>query len=162
MSRLPRIWLFASACVAGALLHLALPLGGTHWYSFVGAPQGLVAQAAVGSAQPVVSCVVIAALLSLCACYAFSALGLVRHLPARRVVLGIIGLGLALRAVWFPILAVTDPAALGPLCGRCSNLNGFVVATSALCLFIGIGYLLGAVFPNRTVHAQGRQHVAAT
>jgi hypothetical protein len=163
LSRIARSWLFASGslCAVGALVHLALPLGGPDWYSFVGAPQGLVAMAVAGLARPVVSCIVIACVLGVFASYAFSALGFIRRLPALRMVLCIIGLGLSVRAVWFPVLAVTDPRILGHFCGRCSNLNEFVVATSALCLFIGIGYLLGAWRPNLTVRPSGRRTAAA-
>lgn len=144
--RVPAIWLFASGalCVAGALLHLAIPFGGPGWYRFAGAPRGLVAMAEAGLARPVVSCVVIACVLLVFAAYAFSALGLLRRLPATRAVLGIVGLGLLARGLWFPLLALHDPAALARLCGRCGGLNAFVVATSASCVFIGVGFLLGA------------------
>lgn len=163
LSRIPRIWLFAagSLCAVGALVHLAIPLGGAAWYSFVGAPQGLVAMATAGLARPVVSCIVIACALGVFASYAFSALGFIRRLPALRVVLCVIGLGLSARAVWLPVLAATDPRVLGRFCGRCSSLNGFVVATSVLCLFVGIGYLLGAWRPNPTVRPSEQRTAAA-
>lgn len=147
-----RWWLLASAllCVAGALVHLAIPFGGPAWYWYWGAPQRLVAMAAAGQVRPVVTCVVIACLLGIFAGYAFSALGFVRRLPAQRLMLGIIGLGLAAHGVWLPIAAVNDASAVGMTCGRCGSLNGFVVAMAALCLFIGVGYLLGACHPNLT------------
>ena len=107
--------------------------------------------AVAGLARPVISCVVIACLLGVFSSYAFSALGSIRRLPAQRAMLCVIGLGLILRALWLPFLAVTDPRALENLCGRCSGLNAFVLATSALCLFIGAGYLLGAWRPNSVV-----------
>lgn len=158
MSQVSRYWLFASGslCAVGALLHLAIPLGGPAWYSFSGAPQGLVAMAQAGLARPVISCIVIACLLGAFAIYAFSALGLVRQLPATRTVLGIIGVGLSVRGLWFPVLALQNPSSLGRLCGRCSSLNAFVIATSALCLFTGVGYLLGAWRQNPTTRATGR------
>ena len=118
----------------GALFHLALPFGGPAWYSFAGAPQGLVAMAHAGLARPVISSIIIACLLIVFASYAFSALGLIRRLPALRMVLCFIGVGLMVRALWFPALAVQDPWALGRFCGRCSSLNAFVIASSALCL----------------------------
>jgi hypothetical protein len=162
MSRLTRYWLFASGslCALGALLHLAIPLGGPAWYSFAGAPQGLVAMAQAGLPRPAVSCIVIACLLGAFAVYAFSALGLLRHLPAMRPVLGLIGAGLALRGLWFPVLALHDPLSLVRLCGRCGGLNTFVVATSALCLSIGIGFLLGALSQNPGIRQTRRPFVA--
>lgn len=126
-------------------MHLSLPLGGPDWYSFVGAPQAVAAMAAAGMLRPVVFSFLIASILVVFASYAFSALGFIRPLPALRVVLCAIGVGLSIRAVWLPVLAVTDPRVLGFVCGRCSNFNGFVVATSMLCLFIGLGFLLGAL-----------------
>jgi len=144
-------------CVAGALLHLAIPFGGPAWYAFTGAPQGLVVMAEAGLARPVVSCVVIAFLLCIFAVYAFSALGFMRRLPAVRLVLGTVGLGLLVRAVWFPYLAASNPFALGRFCGRCGSLNWFVVASSALCLLIGVGFMLGALHQNLTIRSTVRQ-----
>ena len=126
--RIARWWLFASGllCVAGALVHLAIPLGGPAWYNYWGAPQGLVAMAAAGLlVRPAVTCVVIACLLAIFAGYAFSALSLVHRLPAQRLVLGTIGLGLTAHGVWLPIAAVRDPWAAGLTCGRCGSLNAF-------------------------------------
>lgn len=146
MSRIARWWLFASGflCVAGALVHLAIPFGGPSWYWYWGAPQGLVAMAEAGLARPAVSCVVIACILFVFAGYAFSALGFVRRLPAQRMVLGVTGLGLALHGVWLPVAAEKGSRMVGTVCGRCGDLNGFVIAMSVLCVFIGIGCLLGA------------------
>ena len=106
--RIARLWLFASGllCVAGALVHLAIPFGGPTWYNYWGAPQGLVTMAAAGLARPAITCVVIACILAIFAAYAFSALGFLYRLPARRLVLGIFGLGLVAHGVWLPIAAV--------------------------------------------------------
>ena len=157
MSRIPRLWLLASGllCVAGALVHLLLPLGGPAWYRFVGAPQGLIAMAEAGLARPIISCVAIASVLVVFASYAFSALGFIRRLPALRGVLCVIGLGLSVRAVWLPYLAANDPDELNRLCGRCASLNTFVVASSALCLFIGLGFLFGAWRPDEVARSSG-------
>lgn len=153
MPRISRYWLLASGllCVAGAVLHLTIPLGGPAWYSLAGAPPGLIAMAQAKLARPVVSCIIIAGILGVFAAYAFSALGLVRRLPALRSVLGVVGLGLLVRAVWFPFLAVSNPLALGRFCGRCGSLNAFVVASSVLCMFIGVGFVLGAMCKNPTI-----------
>lgn len=114
-----------------------------------------------GLARPVVSCIVIASILVVFASYAFSALGAIRRLPALRVVLCVIGVVLSVRAVWLPVLTITNPRALEYFCGRCGNLNKFVVATSVLCLFIGIGYLLGARYLKPTIRARSHPpHVA--
>ena len=146
--------------MAGALVHLAIPLGGPEWYWYWGAPQGLAAMASAGLARPVVTCVVIACLLFVFAGYAFSALGIVRRLPAQRWVLAVVGLVLAVHGAWLPIAAAKGSWAVGTVCGRCGNLNGFVFAMSAVCLFIGVGFLLGAWRPNLTTRSTGRKPAA--
>ena len=152
MARLSRHWMFAAGllCAAGALVHLAIPLGGPAWYEFFGAPPALGSMARAGLARPALTCVAIAALLVAISAYAFSALGFMRPLPGLRPVLFLVGLGLTLRGAAFPIVAVQAPWQLARVCGRCDGLNGFVLLTSALCLFIGMGFLLGAW------HAQAR------
>ena len=146
MTRLSRHWLFAAGllCVAGALVHLAIPIGGPAWYDFFGAPPALGTMAAAGLARPVVTCVLIAAVLFGIAAYAFSASGALRPLPGLRGVLFLVGLGLTLRGAAFPIVAMQAPWRLGQVCGRCDGFNGFVLLTSVLCLFIGMGFLVGA------------------
>jgi putative oxidoreductase len=150
-ARIAGNWLYASGllCAAGALAHLLIPLGGPGWYSFFAAPPGLIAMAEAGLVRPAVTCAAIAAILFLIAAYAFSGLGLIRRLPGVRLVLAIVGLGLVARGAGFLVVAVSEPGLLARACGRCDELNVFVVSTSALCLFIGIGYLLGAWRPFR-------------
>ena len=146
MPNLHRTWLLASGTLLflAALLHLAAIAGGPAWYAFLGAPKGLVALAATDSLRPAVSCVLIALLLAGAAAYAFSAVGLIRRLPAPRGVLALVGLGLVTRGLVFVPLAAWRPRLLSGLCGKCSEPGLFLLATSALCLFIGAGYLLGA------------------
>ena len=100
--------------------------------------------AEAGLARPVITVLAISAALFAIAAYAFSALGSLRPLPAIRPVLAIVGIGLLVRGLSFPLIASVAPEQLGRVCGRCDGLNAFVMLTSALCLFIGIGYLLGA------------------
>ena len=146
MTRFSRHWLLAAGllCLAGALVHLAIPFGGPDWYEFFGAPPALAALAAEGRARPMITCALIAAVLLGISAYAFSALGRLRPLPGGRAVLLLVGLGLVSRGAAFPIVAMQSPWRLEQVCGRCDSLNGFVLLTSALCLFIGAGFLLGA------------------
>jgi hypothetical protein len=138
--------LLASAwlCLAGALVHLAIPLGGPAWYDFFGAPPALGQMAARGLARPAITCVLIAAVLCLFAAYAFAGLGMLRRLPSLRWVLAAIGVLLLLRAAGFVAMAFFAPGELARVCGRCEGPNRFVLATSTLCLFVGVGYVLGA------------------
>ena len=147
MSQSRRTYLIVagSAMVAGALLHIAIIFGGPNWYALFGAPAGLVAMASTDSLRPAVSCVIIALVLLACSAYAYSGAGLIRKLPGLRVVLALIGAGLIVRGVTFVPVVAWQPHLLSGLCGKCQEVNSFVLATSALCLFVGTGYAVGAV-----------------
>jgi len=97
-----------------------------------------------GLARPIVTVLAISGALLGMAAYAFSALGFIKPLPATRLVLAIVGVGLSVRGLAFPLVALQAPEQLGRVCGRCDGLNAFVGLTSALCVFIGVGYLVGA------------------
>ena len=129
----------------GGLVHLAAIFGGPDWYAFLGAPAGLVALADTDSLRPAISCVVIALMLFACAAYACSGAGVIRKLPALRGALALIGLGLVARGLLFVPLAAWRPHVLSGLCGKCEEAGLFLVATSSLCLFVGGGYLFGAM-----------------
>ena len=150
MSQSLRLYVLICAMLmaVGALLHLAVMFGGSQWYAIVGAPRGLIATLSQGSLRPAVSCVVIASALFVCSAYALSALGKIRRLPALRVVLALIALGLIGRGFILPALATWHPRTLFGICGRCEQLNGFVLLSSALCLVLGGGYAVAAMRPR--------------
>jgi hypothetical protein len=129
----------------GALLHLAIPLGGPEWYRFFGAPPELVAMAAAGESRPWITCVAIAAFLVALSAYAFSGAGLLRPLPVLRWVLCLSGLGLLARGLLFLPVAMWRPALLARLCGNCAEVNPFLILTSLLCVLIGLGLLAAAM-----------------
>ena len=145
MSQVSRYWLGASAalCLVGALAHLAMPLGGPEWYLFFGAPPALAHMAAAGLVRPIVTCVAIAAFLLVMSAFLLSQLGYIRRIPGVRWALLFFGIVLSARAIAFPAIASYSPGALAQVCGRCGELNSFVLLSSAACLFIGIGFLLG-------------------
>ena len=145
MSLASRHWLSAATalCVLGALAHLAMPLGGPEWYVFFGAPPALAHMAQAGLVRPIVTCVVIAAFLLLMSAFSLSQLGYIRRIPGSRLGLLIFGIVLSVRAIAFPAVASYSPGALARVCGRCGELNAFVLVSSAVCLFIGVGFLLG-------------------
>ena len=151
LSTIQRALLMPAAVVLalGAVVHLAIPLGGPEWYAFFGAPPRLVALAKTGALRPVLTCIAIAAFLGVLALYAFSGLGHVRRLPALRVVLGLAGLVLLARGLVFVPVALWRPELLAILCGDCGRVNFFLVATSALCLLVGAGLLAGAAGAKR-------------
>jgi hypothetical protein len=138
------------AAAAGALLHIAILFGGPDWYAFFGAPQGLVDMARAGNVRAPISCLVIAAFLSLLAAYAFSGAGVIRRLPFLRLVLSSIAGVLILRGILFVPLILWRPGTLSGIC-ECRSVDAFIIVTSVLCLAMGIGYALGALAaPNNS------------
>ncbi len=136
--------LVAITALAGAVLHLAILVGGPDWYAFFGAPRRLVEMARAGSLRPAISCIVIAAGLSLLAAYALSGAGRIRRLPFLRTVLAASALVLILRGLLFIPLILWNPATLARICD-CQRVDTFIVLTSLLCLWMGIGLGLGAL-----------------
>jgi hypothetical protein len=140
-------WLVAAslAVAFGALLHLAALAAGPEWIAWIGAPAGLIQMMEAGEMRPVVTTVGIAAVLLVMAAYGLVAAGALRwRLPLVRFVLFAFGAGLVLRAFVLPALAVWRPRLLQGICGRCESLDGFVLLTSALCLVVGVVYLVSA------------------
>jgi hypothetical protein len=131
----------ATLVLLGALVHLAIPIGGPGWYAFFGAPPRLVAMAEAGSMRPIVTCLVIATVLFVVAAYGYSGAGVVRRLPALRPALGVVGIALVVRGLGFVPLALWSPQSLRRLCGDCDGASPFLLVTSALCLAVGIAYL---------------------
>lgn len=150
-ARARRRWLLAAALLValGALLHLAIPLGGPAWYAWFGAPDRLVDAAARGDARPWLTCIAIAAVLAIVAAYGASAAGAIRRLPLLRWMLLVFATGLLVRGLAFVPFALWFPQRLAQVCGRCDGVDGFVLATSAACLFAGVGYALGAFETRR-------------
>jgi hypothetical protein len=134
-----------AATAVGALLHVAIAFGGPGWYAFFGAPAGLVALAATDSLRPAISCVIIATILLACSAFAFSGAGVIRRLPGVRAVLALVGVGLVVRGVTFVPIVALRPERLYGFCGKCQEVNSFVIVTSAICLVVGAGYLVGAI-----------------
>jgi len=122
----------------GAVIHLAIPVGGPDWYLYFGAPPELAAMAKAGSIRPLVFCLAIALVLLVCSAYACSGLGLIRRLPLLRLGLAGIGSALVVRGLAFVPLAIWSPDYLSRICGRCEGVNGFLVLTSAVCIVAGV------------------------
>lgn len=141
-----RVFVFCAgvACVAGALLHLAIALGGPEWYAFFGAPKGIVAMARAGNARAPISCVVIAAILSVFAAYAFSAVGFMRRLPFLRSVVTLIAAILVLRGILFAPILLWRPNLLAGICD-CRSIDLFIVVSSLICFGIGVGFAIAAI-----------------
>ncbi|MGH8049979.1 MAG: hypothetical protein ACREPB_04895 [Arenimonas sp.] len=132
----------------GALLHIAIMIGGPDWYAFFGAPEGLVQMARDGNLRAPISCLIIAGMLFVFAAYAFSATGLIKRLPLLRIVNGLIATVLILRGLIFIPLILWKPEMLSGICD-CRSIDVFIVVTSLLCLAMGLGYAMAAIFIGR-------------
>ena len=69
----------------GALLHIAIIIGGPQWYRFFGAGEEIASMAEQGSWYPAVLTFGIAVVLFIWAFYAFSGAGLIRRFPLLKV-----------------------------------------------------------------------------
>jgi hypothetical protein len=128
-------WVHMAGAIAvlGALVHVAAILGGPAWYAWFDAPPFVVESARRGTWLAPVSAAAIAALMALCAAYAFSAAGAIRRLPLLRLMLGGMAAVCLLRAlvVW-PLLA-THP----------ELRNLFTVVASLVWGLAGAGFAVG-------------------
>jgi hypothetical protein len=138
----PGLFAAGLATAIAGLLHLLIPFGGPAWYAFFGAPHRLVRMAEAGALYPIVSCVVIAALLAVCSAYAFSGAGLLPPLPLLRLGLTGIAAVFLLRSVGFIALEWLYPGSLTRVSGS-QGIDTFLVVSSLVCLLIGLAYALG-------------------
>jgi hypothetical protein len=131
------------AALAAGVLHLAIVFGGPAWYAFFRAPEPIVRMAGAGALYPTIFCLVVAALLVLCAAYAFSGAGLLRPLPFLRTGLVFVGSVFILRGVVFIPLLFLRPDVLARVC-NCNGIDTFLIVSSVICLATGIGYVVGS------------------
>jgi hypothetical protein len=124
---------------AGAAVHVAAILGGPAWYAFFDAPPFIVASARAGTWLAPVGAAVIAGLMTLCAAYAASALGLIRRLPLLRLGLVSIAALCLVRALLLVPAAIKYP----------ELLNTFQLVASAVWGLAGAGFAAGFVASRR-------------
>lgn len=123
-----------------SFLHVAIIWGGGDWYRVFGAGEELAIMAESGSLYPLFMTAVIAVIFSVWAFYALSGAGYINKLPLLKAVLCAITaifIGRGLIGFIAPFIS-THPFVLG-------NSTTFWMYSSALCLIIGIVYLLGVV-----------------
>ncbi len=117
-----------------ALAHIACIVGGAQWYRTLGAPPGYVRAAERGSWMPGLMTAGIAALLTLCAAYAFAGAGLTARLPLLRLGLLTITAVYLLRG-----MIVVYPRLLG----RPDLSASFVLWSSIIVLAMGLVHAIG-------------------
>lgn len=128
-------WLIAAAwgSIAASLLHIACIVGGPDWYRFFGAGEPIARAAERGAWMPVIVTLGIAAVLGVWAAYAFSAAGVVGHLPLTRTALVAISGVLLLRAIAGLFGAFWRP----DLSGTFMLISSLIVLVLGLCFAIG-------------------------
>ncbi len=134
----------------GALLHIAIMIGGPDWYDFFGAPEDMVQMARSGNFRAPFTCLIIAGILLVFAVYAFSATALIKRLPLLRFITGLIATVLILRGLIFIPLILWKPEVLSGICD-CRNIDMFIVITSLICFAMGIAYAMAAIFVDRAI-----------
>ncbi len=133
-----RSFIFAAAILfAGALLHIAVLIGGAEWIAFVGAPPAIVQSAERGTWLAPASTLAIAVLLGVLAVYALSASGALPRLPFVRPVLGLFAAIFVLRGL------IVVPALLQGRVNWAAPIDVFIIASSAAILLLGIALGLG-------------------
>ena len=133
-----RSFIFAAAILfAGALLHIAVLIGGAEWIAFVGAPPAIVQSAERGTWLAPASTLAIAVLLGVLAVYALSASGALPRLPFVRPVLGLFAAIFVLRGL------IVAPALLQGRVNWAAPIDVFIIASSAAILLLGIALGLG-------------------
>ncbi len=116
-----------------AMIHVGCIVFGGDWYRFLGAGEQMAQLAESGHPYPTIVTSVISAVLLLWAAYAFSGAGLIFKLPLVRLGLALISAVLLARALGFYFIMPAFP----------DNSLTFWFVSSALCLFLGLTYLLG-------------------
>ena len=128
----------ASLSFIAALLHVTIIFGGSDWYRFFGAGEGMAKLAETGSIEPTVITLSIAAILSVWGLYALSGAGVVFKLPLLKLGLWLITAIFFVRGVAGLILpfVTTHPAIT-------QNSVNFWLVSSLICCVIGAFYFLG-------------------
>lgn len=128
-------WMMGGAAIAaiGALLHVAVVLGGPAWYEFFGAPPQVVELARRGHWSAPAATLGIAAAMAVCTAYALAGAGVLPALPLQRLVLTAVALLCLLRAVLLVPFMLATPQLAGAI----------EVASSVVFLLAGICYAAG-------------------
>ncbi|MGQ0661365.1 hypothetical protein [Sphingosinicella sp.] len=131
---MPRnLWLIAGGWLSlvASLLHLGVIVGGSDWYRFFGAGEGMARMAERGEWTPALITLGIAAILAIWAAYAFAGAGLIRRLPLMRTALVAISAIYLLRGILLiPVLLQSAP-------------RPFDIWSSLIVLIYGAAYALG-------------------
>lgn len=126
--------LFAGVCTAiAAVAHIGCIIFGAPWYRFFGAGEEMATMAEQGLIYPHIVTAVIATILLLWPCYAFSGAKRIRQIPMLKIALCVISAIFLIRGIGFVFIMPTIP----------DNSMTFWLVSSSICLVIGGAYALG-------------------
>jgi hypothetical protein len=120
---------------AAAVAHLVCILIGASAYRFMGAGEKMARAVEARKLRPTLVTLAIAAVLFTWTAYAWSAAGVIGHLPFAKLALPVITAVYLVRAVAFPLLKPAFP----------ENSQTFWLVSSSICLLIGLVHFYGVV-----------------
>ncbi|BDX05153.1 hypothetical protein [Planctobacterium marinum] len=130
----------AGLSFVAAILHIAIIFGGPQWYRFFGAGEGMAKLAEMGSYQPAITTLIIAAILFLWGLYGLSGAGVIPPLPLQKLALCTIAFIYVARGLaGFILPFITNHPAIS------QNSVTFWLVSSTVCTLFGVFYLLGTV-----------------
>jgi hypothetical protein len=137
--------------LSGVVIHVSALFAGLSWLTFFNAPRSVVDSYKAGTWLAPVSCLVIASLMSACAYYAASALGLVRRPVLQRTGLAGMAIICIVRALLLPALATSHP----------ELRNTFEVVAALIWGLAGVGFAV-ALTLAKTMHIGSAKHISFT
>lgn len=140
MKKFSERWIYLAGVIAviGVIIHIAAIFGGPSWNAYFGAPPQIVQSAREGTWLAPVSTMMIAALMAICAAYAFSALSLIRRLPLLRVGLPSMAAICLLRSMILWPLMINHP----------ELRNTFEIVAALVWGIAGLGFMFGYRLAN--------------
>ena len=120
---------------AAGVAHLVCILIGPSAYRFMGAGEKMARAVEARKLRPTLITLAIAAILFTWAAYAWSAAGVIGHLPFVKLAIPVITAVYLVRAVGFPVLKPVFP----------ENSQTFWLVSSSICLLIGLVHFYGVV-----------------
>ncbi len=132
--------LFSAGLISGlaAVWHLLCIWGGPSWFAFARAPQQIIESAQQGTLVAPIGTIIVAGLMFSCSIFAFSAVGIIRHVPLTKPALMTIAVLCTLRGL---IAIPTFYTQVG--------FDIWQIIASTVWFYVGICFLVGSVEYHR-------------
>jgi hypothetical protein len=125
-----------------AVWHLLCIWGGPSWFAFARAPQQIVESARDGTLLAPIGTIIVAGLMFLCSAFAFSAVGLMRHIPLIKPALITIAFLSTLRG----IIAI-------PTFYNHVGIDTWQIIASTVWFYVGICFFIGSFEHHKVIKA---------